>query len=481
MISLYNILFQNDVDVSKSLNLLKYMNNFVSVSKKNTELIVKYHDFVNLLQDVLNYKLLYKKREKLKEEYKIAKIKEEKSNLAAKSNLIVQLADSLKKNRKKLNYFKEDYQKIKNQVNQLNLSIEHYNDKIRNMNREKKDCFSQINEITRSLEMQQTPNKKQKGLVQIEDFKKMTNSEKIRALQKKAKELGYEISQLRGTIQEIKSKKQEIYPTYDKYEKDYQKLTNLIERDQEKLESLKSELKDNLEEYSQKDLEDIEINQTSQDIKQELDSLNLQIANIEDKTYLEDDPSDLSQLSKKIEHLMSDVNNLGENSSLDVQEAEIVQSISQFRKIQQLNQKLQTFLNNFLSQINLEVNFKTFITLKLDEFYFKPTFIRSNKEEIEFEGLTTPEKVFFAISFYISLYLLTQSKTIIFSNKFIPSEFNKRGSVYRTIRKILPIFNNQKELEDIRLIFLISRLEMKNPIKNIKIINLNEEKKNGKE
>ncbi|MFW9987862.1 MAG: hypothetical protein ACFFC3_04340, partial [Candidatus Odinarchaeota archaeon] len=87
---------------------------------------------------------------------------------------------------------------------------------------------------------------------------------------------------------------------------------------------------------------------------------------------------------------------------------------------------------------------------------------------------TTPEKVFFIIVFYISIKLHTKSKNIILSNISILTKYNKAGSIYRTIRKILPLFEKDDILLGFNLIFILSNLELKKEIKNLKIKTIQE-------
>jgi hypothetical protein len=70
---------------------------------------------------------------------------------------------------------------------------------------------------------------------------------------------------------------------------------------------------------------------------------------------------------------------------------------------------------------------------------------------------------------------LLNSKNIIFSNLFILSIYNnKGGSIYRTIRKIIPLFETDENLSDVRIILLMSNLELKKNIDNLKILKVNE-------
>ncbi len=96
------------------------------------------------------------------------------------------------------------------------------------------------------------------------------------------------------------------------------------------------------------------------------------------------------------------------------------------------------------------------------------------KKKIKFDGLTTPERIYFIIVFYLSIKLQNKSENIMFSNLFLPIKYNKAGSIYRTIRKILPIFEKEEVLSRINLVFIFSNLEMKKKINNLNLINLEE-------
>ena len=136
----------------------------------------------------------------------------------------------------------------------------------------------------------------------------------------------------------------------------------------------------------------------------------------------------------------------------------------------------------FLSEVNLESKFHLIINKNNTNFSIKIQFTRSIKEIVNFEALTTPEKVFFITTLHISIQILLNLKNIVFSNLFIQNKYNKRGSIFRTIRKIIPIFENYDKLSEHSLVFIISNLEMKDQIENLKVINIKEngEKKDGK-
>ena len=52
----------------------------------------------------------------------------------------------------------------------------------------------------------------------------------------------------------------------------------------------------------------------------------------------------------------------------------------------------------------------------------------------------------FIVSLFISTGVLLNQENIIFSNLFIPKMYNKGGSIYRTIRKIIPLFDYNRAL-----------------------------------
>jgi hypothetical protein len=136
--------------------------------------------------------------------------------------------------------------------------------------------------------------------------------------------------------------------------------------------------------------------------------------------------------------------------------------------------ELETLINKFLFQINLKTNFRILLSNDNKNFFIQIGFTRNNKEKISFEELTTPEKIFFIIVCNISIELQVKNHNIVFSNLFIPTIYNKAGSIFRTIRKMLPLFDTEEYLSKFNLIFILSNLEMKKEVKNVKIITIQE-------
>ena len=131
----------------------------------------------------------------------------------------------------------------------------------------------------------------------------------------------------------------------------------------------------------------------------------------------------------------------------------MLEIFDRFRNFETLLNKLEELLNKFLAKINIESQLQITINDENKSFYIQLNFERSNEEHIKFEELTTPEKIFYVISLYISFKIHINSKIIIFSNLFIPKAFNKRGSIFRTIERILPVIEKDISLNKYIFIF----------------------------
>ena len=133
---------------------------------------------------------------------------------------------------------------------------------------------------------------------------------------------------------------------------------------------------------------------------------------------------------------------------------------------------IESLLNRFLLEINIKSQIRIIVSDDLKCFLINLEFLRKDKNKVKFEDLTSPEKIYFIIVFYISIKLHIKIENIIFSNVSILSKFNKVGSIHRTIRKILPIFEMEDNLSKFNLIFILSYLELKKDIKNLKVITI---------
>jgi chromosome segregation ATPase len=478
-IELFEYQLQKYSNLNKSLKLLKIIKDSLKIININSNLIKRVNTLIQSVLNIINYNSLIKKREILEKQKKKSEFKQISGDLTAKTDLLNKLNESLKKNKKKLKYTKEDFQYLQNQRNQILSNMNNYKEKIRELNKNKKDCFTQINRITREMSYPDQKNKNDDLSFGINDTKSYSKAEAIKSLQRQAKEYQYEINQLNKKLNELKLKLDHINPSYQTIEADYNSLLNSIKKDEERLNKITKELEDKLnrnEEWKEFEISAYDSLKSKKDIENEIKEISNELNLLNGKiTYLDHEhPKNLSEVIKELTEINEHFNKNIKDMSMPYENDEIIESIENFRKVENLYSELEDLVNKFLIEINLETKFQIAISEDFNNFFLKTSFIRSNKENIIFEELTTPEKIYFVMIFYISIKLILQTKNIIFSNLFVPSEYNKRGSIYRTISKILPIFEQEKRLKNFNLIFLISNLEMKKKIENIKIIQINE-------
>ncbi len=420
-----------------------------------------------------------KRRERLDKERTLSDIKQISSDLAAKTDLIKKLNASIIVNKKKFAYTKEDYLYLNNKRNQILDTINNYKELIQELTKKKKDCFNQINTITREMSDATQKNSQDELNLDLPHKKSYSKAEAIKSLQRQAKEHQYEINRLNVKINESQVNLDQINPSFQTMQTDYNSLLNTITNDEARLYKLKSELKNKLnenEDWKEVDVSAYSTIKSKQEIENEIDDISNQINLLSHKTnYLDlEQPENLSDIIKELTEINETLSKTSKSFSISYENDEIIDSIENFRKVEILCGDLEDLINMFLRQINLEMKFQIVISEDFNNFSIITSFLRSNKENIQFKDLTTPEKIYFVMVFYISIRVILQIKNIIFSNLFIPSEYNKRGSVYRTITKILPIFEQEESLKTFNLIFIISNLEMKKKIQNIKIIKIDE-------
>ncbi|MFX1410984.1 MAG: hypothetical protein ACFFA6_11565 [Promethearchaeota archaeon] len=466
-------------ELAKALKLLDILDKFHNKVKINIDMFSQYNDLIQSLINSFEFNLLLKKKNILLEELKLSKIREKSSELTAISDLMEKLNESLINNKNKLKYLEEDFLKRKNQIDQVKKTLNNYNLEIQNLNKQKKECFILINRITRKMEVS-SEEKKDDLIVPIEINNNLTNAEKIRSLQKKAKEIQYEINENKTKLDEMILKFEELKPHYEIYENDYQNLLNIIENDKNKMNNLQIEYKEKLKQSEDITDEYIEVKniksiRLSNEIEEEINKLNNKINQISGSdTQINPESSEsLSNIIQKINEFSKNLKLKQKEIIIEYDQDEIYEIIEKFRKLEKTINNLEELLNKFLSQSNLESQLQ--IAISDDKnLFIQLDFTRSNKEHAKFEELTTPEKVFFIIILYISIKILTKTDYIIFSNIFIPTKYNKRGSIFRTIKKVLPIFQNDPNLSEYKLIFIISNLEMKKAIQSLNIIRINE-------
>jgi len=466
-------------DLEKSLNLINLVNEFHGSMEKNIEVISQYSEIIEKLSAKIRLNFLLKEKEKFLKELEITEEFEKSSDTSAISDLLEKLNKSLSDNKKKLKYLEEDYFQRKNQIDQLNSTINNYKQQIQNLTKKKKEFFSQINRITREMSGNSNKEREEQQLIpEIDDS--LTNAQKIKAFQNKAKETQRDINKLNQKVEETNLKFKEFNPLYETYKNDYEKLKKIINTDDIKVRELELELKTKFlnknnshYDYNGFDLKSV---RSIDEVKIDIKKINNEIETISVPNSISDlqDPEDLSEI---IENLKDFDNNLKKNQNnikISKNKEEIIQIFDSFQKLEALMDDLEIFINRFLSQINLKSQFRILLSEDNKNFFIQIGFTRNMKEKITFDELTTPEKIFFIIICNISIGLQVKNHNIVFSNLFIPSVYNKAGSIFRTIRKILPLFDTEEYLSKFNLIFIFSSLEMKKEIKNVKIITIQE-------
>ena len=476
LIKIYENQAEKYNDFQKSLELLNILSEFDDIVKLNSDLIMQYNNFVESLILVLNLKLLLKNKDLLSRELELSKTQKNSNDLAAIADLLNKLKESIDKNKRKLKYLEEDYFLLKNKRNQISESIKEYQLEIQNLNAQKKECFSQINKIIRNAE--RSTNEKSTGL-ESNNGDKSSKSETIKKFQKQARDSQYKISQTETKLKEARLQFNDLNPNYEIYEKDYQNLLNTIKSDENRINTLKEELKEKSIDRKKVDFQEFDIKELasirpSNEVETDIQNINNKLNAILESNLLLDreKPENLSRIIEELKKTESILTSNEKELNITKKKEEIIEYIENFRNFEILIEGLENLLNKFLIQINLTSKFQITVSDDNKNFLLRLSFIRSNKDTIIFEDLTTPEKIFFIISMDISIKTLQNSKIIVFSNIYTPKEYNKRGSIFRTIKKIIPVFETDKNLQKYYLIFIVSNLELKESIENLNVITI---------
>jgi len=477
-------LFQNQntnlSNLDKSQNILDYLFNYRKTMEYNLEAFSDFNSLTEILLKIFRFIFLTQKMNQLSEELELSKLYKKSSDLASINDLIKKLNGAIIKNRKELNYLEEDYFKQKNQIDQIKKELRNYNLQIQDLNDNKKECFSQINRITRQIEGSLNEYKND-SIAKLGISINLTNSEKIRALQKKAKEAQYEIKQIQSRSNETKVKLENLTPHYEIYKNDYEHLLETIKKDEKKIKEVKLN-------YEQKHINNKDIPneepgnlmlkpvRPSVEIEDEIGKTisELDKISIPEDTFNIHNLSDLTLIIEKLREFDNILKIGSDKINISTSEKEVAKSLENFKNFEIIIHDLEIILNNFLKEIHLEIIFQLVVSNDNMAFLIQTKFIRNFKENVNFEGLTTPEKIYFIIAFFLSIKILLKSENILFSNLLVPNVYNKGGSIFRTIRKILPIFETNDNLTNFKLIFLMSNLELKNEIENLKVLKVEE-------
>lgn len=462
--------------LQNSLKILDYLKNYRKIVEYNLDIFTKFNGVIENIILIFRHILLSERKNQLETELELAIKHKKSSELSAIVDLINKLKESIKNSQMKLNYIKEDYFQRKRQIDQIQGNIALFEKNILELNQIKKTCFSHINRITRQIE-EATSNQDNISLSKLGIDNNLTNAEKIRALQKKAKESQYEINQIKLKSKQVKDELEEKTPQFNIYKKDYEEILDSIKEDEARIKTLQSEYEKelNLNQESQveeiKDLLETTV-RPSLEIENEISSINSELEGILIPSDLsnDDDSEKLRVLLEKLREIDDILRNNDNKVNIPKNEEEISRIFENFNSFENLLKYLEGILNLFLKEINLTMKFLLAINNSDTSFFIEINFIRNEKEKANFQTLTTPEKIFFIVSFFISTGVLLGHDDIFFSNLFIPSIYNKAGSIYRTIRRILPLFETKTKLKKYNLIFLMSNLELKKVISNIKIV-----------
>ena len=466
--------------LSNFTKILDLLFDYSKVVENNLEIYLRFNKNIEILYTLLKLIYFSAKKKILSRELELSKIRKSSSDILATADLMKSLTESINNNKVKLSYIKEDYFQRKNQIDKIKNDLTTYETLIQEQSHIKKNCFDQINKITRKLEGSKTENEDD-SFLRLGIDTNLTNSEKIRALQKKAKDTQYEINKIRLRSKQSQAEFEELSPNYEIYRNDYEEILKTINEDEERLRQVhknyEKELRENKEiQFGEtEDLLSRSI-RPSLEIEQEIIKVESELDNLSFPNNLkkENPPSNIPIMIEKFKEIDAILRNNDEEIKISVKEEEIEEVFEHLRIFENKIKDIEHVTNKFLKEIQLQVQFNLVTNQMNTAFLIKTNFTRKYKIKVNFENLTTPEKIFFIISFFISFKVLLNSNNIIFSNLFVLPVYNKGGSIYRTIRKILPLFESDENLSNVSIILLMSNLELKKDIENLKIIKVNE-------
>lgn len=451
-------------NIDNSLKLLEYLGQYNEITNSNLSVLKVFLDLLKEFNLRIIFTRLLKEKDLLKKNLDLIKILKNSEEFLEGYKEIKKSEIDLKYNKTKLNFLNEDYTKIKNQNDKIKNEISNYNLNIQSLNekiiRNQKEIHGIINGMNSEFTFENEETSK---------------SGRIQMLQGQIRNFNYEIKQNLSKLDELQTQIDKITPKLEILKKDYKTLNNLIENISNRIVKNKSEVISKLNDEFNESLLEFEWSKTPVDIKKDLKTINNKIESISEtlNLNLSQDQLDLTNFIEDINKIEEILFNKQDELKISYSDEEIKEVINNFRELENLIKNLEEIINKFLIQINLKCSFNLITNEDDTRFKIQLNFIRT-KDTVNFTELTTPKKIFLVITFYLSIKILLNDYNIIFSNIFLPDEYNKRGSVYRTIRKVLPVFKTDNELKDFNLIFIISNLEMKKPIENIKIINIDE-------
>ena len=467
-------------DLTEINILVRFLKSVQNTANNNIQILNRYIHSLETLLSIIDYMHLTRKSKKLQEELELSKIKRKSSKLSAKTNLLDKLNKELSKNKKELKFLEEDFSRVKNQRNQILEQVNNYKEKISELNRKKKQKFDKINQITRSME------KGSEGeSSKLELGSNLSNAEMIKKLRQEAKETHYKIKTIRDELKETQVKLDDFAPEYETLRDDYNSLKETINHQKSQIKNAKEDINQIMEQTEDEKLKSLKVNKfpniRNQDvIKTEIEQTNREINRLKKNYDLIDESGNIREkidrVSKEITGVSDFIKENEDSLRITKLKEQLSSAVEALRKIDLLLNELEELVNKCLKEIDLSVDLRLSIAEDSFNFFIHPVFTRRNESGLEFPDLTTPEKVFFTIIIYLCNHIILNDEDIVFSNLFLHDNFNKRGSLFRTFRKSIPILNNIPSLNDRSFVLLISKLPMKRSIdnKHTKIINLKE-------
>ncbi|MFW9781539.1 MAG: hypothetical protein ACFFFB_04560, partial [Candidatus Heimdallarchaeota archaeon] len=325
-------------ELNKISGLLEFINNQSKTIRENLNFVSEYINILKLILLTTEINSLKKKKETLEKESEIAKTYKDSRDLNAISDLLTKIKKSIEDNKKRASYLEEDYSLQRNQIEQIEKNISNYDLEIDKLNSQMKMCFTQINQISRLTEISSEDNKNE-ALKSLGIKIDLSNSEKIRMLQLKAKEISYNIKQAKSIKEDLVLKLNRLYPKYEIYKKDYDKLISIIERDNGKINELENELKKKLREKSGNLTEEISdlntlrpLNQIDEDIKEVDKKLNEIIQS--NKLVGIKDWQDLLSIKEKLGNFSNQISKKANELTINDNKSIFLEALHSYRKFE---------------------------------------------------------------------------------------------------------------------------------------------------
>ena len=449
-------IFKDETNYVNFLRFVEILDPFLNKTEFLIQIIEEYCDLTQLFNQSLQLRIFINENENLEKLLEIRMKIDKTPNLKDTFDEINDLNNMIIEKKQTLNYLGEDFTKQKMKRDRFSKSINSLQTKLKNVKLQKEKTFKKINILTGENEASRDTDNE------------LTDSQRILKLQQQVRDYNYEMKKINENIEEENAEFREFKLNFSIIEEDYKLLESTIDDYDSKLNKLKKYLaKDidtELDEFEMSDL----LNSHNQIIKSIQDN-NLKIKNIQKHKFFDKNQSDT--LSPIYEELTNIKSNLTKNK-ISFTKDDIEKSVDFYQNIKSKVLKLEEIINKFLMQIYLKYTFEITLNDKKNLFIKQKFFQIRKKTTLNFNELTTPEKIFFLIVLDISFRILFNKK-IIYSNIFLPVIYNKRGSIFRTLKKIIPVFERETEFQNFSLIFILSNLEMRERIKNLEVININ--------